>query len=125
MNFPKNAILFTVGGGAYTALELLFRKRSHISMFFLGGGCFLALGKFWQKSARMSLLPRMIAGSALCTAGELATGLAVNRDYAIWDYRRLPGNFLGQICLPFSLLWMILTPVAGTLCRWCDGRLSS
>ena len=125
MFFLKNAILFTIGGGVYTSLELLFRKRSHISMFFLGGGCFLALGRFWQKSARMGLLPRMMAGSALCTAGELATGLAVNRDYAIWDYRRLPGNFLGQICLPFSLLWMILTPVAGALCRWCDGRLSS
>ena len=123
MNLPKNAILFIIGGGAYTSLELLFRKRSHISMFFLGGGCFLALGRFWQKSARASLLPRMIAGSALCTAGELATGLAVNRDYSVWDYRRVPGNFRGQICLPFSVLWMLLTPVAGALYRWCEKRL--
>ena len=123
MNFPKNAILFTVGGGAYTALELLFRKRSHISMFFLGGGCFLALGRLWRKEARLGLLPRMALGGAVCTAGELATGLAVNRNYAVWDYRSLPGNFLGQICLPFSVLWMALTPVAGALYRWCEKRL--
>lgn len=123
MLFLKNAILFTVGGGAYTSLELLWRKRSHISMFFLGGGCFLALGKMWQCCARSGILPRMIAGSALCTAGELVTGLLVNRDHSVWDYRHLPGSFLGQICLPFSLLWMALTPVAGALYRWCDSRL--
>lgn len=123
MNFPKNAILFTVGGGAYTSLELLFRKRSHISMFFLGGGCFLALGRLWRRGPRMGLLPRMILGGAVCTAGELATGLAVNRDYSVWDYRRLPGNFRGQISVPFSVLWMALTPVAGALYRWCEKRL--
>ena len=123
MNFPRNAILFTVGGGAYTSHELLFRKRSHISMLFLGGGSFLALGRLWRKGARLGLLPRMILGGAVCTAGELATGLAVNRNYAVWDYRSLPGNFLGQICLPFSVLWMALTPVAGALYRWCEKRL--
>lgn len=123
MNFPKNAILFTVGGGAYTSLELLFRKRSHISMFFLGGGCFLALGRLWRKEARLGLLPRMALGGAVCTAGELATGLAVNRDYSVWDYRSLPGNFRGQISVPFSVLWMVLTPVAGALYRWCEKRL--
>lgn len=123
MNFPKNAILFTIGGGTYTALELLWRRRSHISMFFLGGGCFLALGRLCRNTAHRSLLHRMILGSTLCTAGELATGLTVNRDFSVWDYRSLPGNFLGQICLPFSVLWMALTPVAGSLYRWCEKRL--
>lgn len=123
MDFLKNTILFTVGGGAYTALELIFRRRSHISMFFLGGGCFLALGRLWRKGYRLGILPRMVLGSAVCTAGELAVGLTVNRDHSIWDYRRLPGNFLGQISVPFSVLWMALTPVAGMLYRWCDRRL--
>jgi len=124
MNFLKNALLFTIGGGAYTSLELLFRRRSHISMFVLGGGCFLAIGRLWRSKPRMGLLLKMLLGSAICTAGELVTGLAVNRDYAIWDYRRLPGNFLGQICLPFSLLWMALTPAAGVVYRWCNHKIS-
>lgn len=121
MNILKNAILFTVGGGAYTALELLFRKRSHESMFFLGGGCFLALGRIWQRKTHPAR--KLAAGAAAVTAGELITGLALNRDHRIWDYRKLPLNFRGQICLPFSLLWMLLTPAAGMLYRWCEKRL--
>jgi len=42
----------------------------------------------------------------MITAVELATGLLVNRDHHIWDYRSLPLNYQGQICLPFSLLWI-------------------
>lgn len=119
----KNAILFTIGGGAYTSLELLFRRRSHISMFLLGGSCFLAVGRFHRRHPAMNPLTRMAACSCMITLGELATGLAVNRDYGVWDYRTLPGNFLGQICLPFSLVWMGLSGVAGWLYRWCDERL--
>lgn len=50
-----------------------------------------------------------ILGALTVTAGELATGLAINRDFSIWDYRALPMNFMGQICLQFSLLWMPLS----------------
>lgn len=48
-------------------------------------------------------------GAAFITAGELLTGLAVNRDYSVWDYRALPANFQGQVCLQFSLLWLPLS----------------
>ena len=119
----KNATLFTIGGGTYTALEFTFRRRSHLSMFFLGGACFIAIGKLQQKMPRMGIFARMASGSAICTAGELAVGLTLNRDYRIWDYRNLPGNYRGQISLPFSLLWMPLSAVGGGLYRWCDARL--
>ena len=119
----KNVILFTIGGGTYTALELALRRKSHISMFFLGGACFVAIGKFQQKRPHMGIPARMAAGSAICTAGELAVGLVFNRDHSIWDYRSLPGNYRGQISLPFSLLWMPLSAVGGSLYRWCDKRL--
>jgi len=42
----------------------------------------------------------------MITAVELGVGLLVNRDYRVWDYRGLPMNYRGQICLPFSLLWI-------------------
>ena len=45
----------------------------------------------------------------MITAVELVTGLLVNRDFRVWDYRTLPGNFKGQVCLPFSLLWIPLS----------------
>ena len=121
----KNAFLFTVGGGIYTGLELLWRGRSHITMFCLGGGCFLAIGALGRRFPKLSLPLRAVLGSGICTAGELATGLIFNRDHSIWDYRRLPGNFRGQICLPFTLLWVPLSAAAAVIFRWLDGSRSA
>ena len=115
--------LFAFGGGAYVALELLYRARSHWTMFLLGGGCFLAIGQLGRHRPRLPLHRQAVLGSCICTAGELATGLLFNRDFQIWDYRRLPGNFLGQICLPFSLLWVPLSAVASVLYARLDSLL--
>ena len=96
--------LFLLGGSAYVGLELLWRRRSHVSMFAAGGICFLLLGKIrkWRRPAAV----RSLAGAAAITGVELGTGLLVNRDHHVWDYRKLPLNYRGQICLPFSLLWI-------------------
>lgn len=123
MSILRNAVLFSIGGGCYTALELAWRRRSHISMFALGGACFLAIGRFHRRHPRLHPAAKMAACSAICTAGELATGLVLNRDHRIWDYRELPLNFMGQICLPFSLLWMPVSSAAAWLYRQCDRRL--
>ena len=106
MELLKKSTLFALGGGIYVGLELLWRGRSHVSMFAAGGLCFLLLGS-------MRRLPgRMILGPAVITAVELATGLLVNRDYSVWDYRAMPGNFLGQICPAYCLLWFPLSLAA-------------
>ena len=53
----------------------------------------------------------------------LAAGLLVNQHYQIWDYRGRPGNFLGQICPAFTLLWIPVALMAMGLYRWLDWRL--
>ena len=111
---------FVLGGSAYVSLELLWRGRSHWTMFVLGGGCFLAIGTLARRSR--SLPVRAALGSGICTAGELLTGLLFNRDYAIWDYRTMPGNFLGQICPLFSLLWMPLSLLAAEISLRLDRK---
>ena len=116
----KKALIFSIGGSIYVALELLWRRRSHWTMFALGGVCFLALGRL---NPKLHPLLRMGLGSAICTAGELLVGLTFNRDYRIWDYRDLPGNYRGQICLFFSLLWAPLSLVGGNICRWLEKKL--
>ena len=109
MGVLKKGSLFFLGGTGYVGLELLWRGYSHGSMFFAGGACFLLLGGLERAQPRLPLLPRAVLGAGIITMVELAAGLAVNRDYHVWDYRNLPGNFMGQICPQYSLLWI---PVA-------------
>ena len=105
MRYGKYPLLFCAGGVSYVGLELLWRGWSHSAMFFAGGTCFLLLGRL--KSASPPV--KAVAGAGIITAVELGVGLLLNRRYQIWDYRNTPLNFLGQICLPYCLLWM---PVA-------------
>ena len=93
-------------------------------MFLLGGTCFRLIGLMERKLNRVPAPARMLAGAGLVTALELATGLALNRDHRIWDYRMLPLHYRGQICLLFSLLWAPLSLLGGWLCRKLDRRLS-
>ena len=89
-------------------------------MFVLGGICFLALGALGRTARRVPILLKSMAGALIITALELAGGLVVNRQHQVWDYTGLPLHYRGQICLPFTLLWI---PVAG-LGMFLHDRLS-
>ena len=81
-------------------------------MFLAGGSCFLLLGKLNTIRPKLFLPLRGIVGAGIITMIELLAGLLFNRDYKVWDYRSLPGNFHGQICLQFFLLWIPLSLLA-------------
>ena len=123
MKIWKQILYFYLGGMAYAGLELLWRGRTHGSMFLLGGACFLALGRL--RKLRLPLPLRALAGSAAVTAAELAAGLLVNRSYSVWDYRRVPLNFMGQICLRYSLLWIPVCLLAMGLYGLLDASLQT
>ena len=112
MKFWKKLMLFYLGGMIYCALELLWRGWSHGSMFLLGGLCFLLLGKLGRVPSPLPLLPRALVGAMVVTTLELGCGLLVNRSYQVWDYRHMPLNFHGQICLPFVGLWIPVSLLA-------------
>ena len=78
-------------------------------MFLAGGTCLLLIGQLEEYKTPKPLFLRVLAGAGIITAVELASGLLVNRDYRVWDYRHLPLNFHGQICLRFFLLWIPLS----------------
>lgn len=75
-------------------------------MFLAGGICFLLLGKLEEVRPRLPLALRCLVGAGIITFVELAAGLLANRDYRVWDYRQMPFNYHGQICLIYSLLWI-------------------
>ena len=108
----KRGAVFALGGAAYVGLELLWRGRSHISMFLAGGTCLLLIGHLNEVKPRLPLPLRILAGAGIITMVELGVGLLANRDYRVWDYRHQPGNFLGQICPQFCLLWISVSALA-------------
>lgn len=114
-------MLFSLGGAGYMGIEVLWRGWSHGSMFLAGGSCFLLLG-LCSKSKR-PLPVRAAMGACMITGVELLAGLLVNRNYSVWDYRAMPLNFRGQVCLPFTLLWLPLSLGGMLLHRVVDGAL--
>ena len=119
----KQAILFLLGGVGYVLLELLWRGRSHVSMFLAGGVCFLLLGVLNKVQPRLPFVLRGLVGAGIITMVELLAGLIVNRNYRVWDYRHLPFHFHGQICLQFFLLWIPLSLGAMWLYSLLDRKL--
>ena len=107
MLIAVKTLLFLTGGFAYVLMELLFRGRSHYSMFLAGGACLLLVGQLNRVKPKLPPLFRALAGAGIITAVELLTGLLANRDYRVWDYREVPWNYQGQICAGFSLLWIV------------------
>ena len=116
----KLSFLFYLGGMCYAGLELLWRGFTHWSMFLLGGLCFVLVGNLKRLRPKRALPFRMTEAALLITLLELGCGLLVNRTYRVWDYRHMPMNFLGQICLPFTLLWVPVSFAAMLLYDWTD-----
>ena len=110
-SFIKRIFLFLVGGFIYYAMEMLFRGRSHWTMMVVGGICFLICGELneWF-TYKMPLLFQGTVCAGLVTIVEFFAGCILNLwlGLGIWDYSNMPLNLLVQICLPFSLLWILV-----------------
>ena len=119
----KDATLFTAGGVIYPMLEIFCRGRTDVSMAVAGGVCLCLINRICNGDLKSSPLTlKCFAGSAIITSVEFATGVLVNivMKLDVWDYSDIPLNIMGQICLPFSILWFVLTIPALGLCMLCD-----
>ena len=108
----KYFFLFFFGGIVYVLIEMLWRGYSHWSMFILGGICFVLLGLINKKYTwDIPLLIQMLIGTFIITLMEFIFGCIFNLwlNLNVWDYYDLPFNIMGQICLPYSVLWMFLS----------------
>ena len=104
ITFFKYLSLFLTGGMVYYFLEIFTRDYSHYSMIICGGLCMIACGG-------LPIPLQMILSSGIITLFEFVTGVIVNLIFhvGVWDYSYLPYNVMGQICLPYSVLWMFLS----------------
>lgn len=116
----KPLILFSIGGSIYISIEIIYRSLmdkppTHWVMFVLGGLAFLIIGRLnehidWE----MPFWLQVLIGTAVVLVLEFIFGCVLNLwlGLAIWDYSNMPFNLLGQICLPFALIWSVLVVIA-------------
>lgn len=111
----KNAIMFFVGYCLYIAIEVTYRSYSFWLMGIVGGIMFLILDKINNKiSWDVDILLQGTIGSLIITFFEYVIGeLFLNGVLPVmWDYSNVFLNYKGIICLPFSLVWVVLSIVA-------------
>ena len=62
----------------------------------------------------LAVVVSFFANALVCTAIDFTTGITSNQDYHLWDYRNMPFNFMGQVCLQNSMVYSL----AATLIVW-------
>ena len=94
-------------------------------MFLVGGFCFLLLGTLPRLLPRVPLLMQSVLGACIVTATELVSGLLINDALKlnVWDYSGLPYNFMGQVCMSYFFLWILVSFGALELHRLLGWRL--
>ena len=97
--------------------EILFENSFRLSGELYPGLAPNAVGNFVQ------LANSGFYDGAAITLVEFAVGCTVNLwlGWGVWNYANVPGNVLGQICLPFSLIWLLLCAAACPICRRLAG----
>lgn len=113
MKFFYRYLLSALAGGfGYCTLEIIWRGRTHYSMFF-AGAIVLTLFYFISQNINISFWKKCFFGMIIISVIEFVFGVVFNiilREH-VWDYSNLPLNLFGQICLPFCVLWFILSAV--------------
>ena len=111
----KLLVLFIIGGLICLLIELLWRGHTHWSMGIVGGICFLICGSLNEKFLRSTKFwKQVLIGDCAIVIVEFCNGVLLNLvlKWNIWDYSHMPLNLLGQICLPFALLWLPIAAFA-------------
>lgn len=121
----KTLTLMLVFGCVYLVSEVSFSAimahswslKGHTSLWMglVGGGLGLLL-RYIHDNALPNINYKLsvLIGGLSITVMELVAGLILNKwlGFNIWDYSKDPANFMGLICLPMSILWLVITPAA-------------
>ena len=93
---------FTAEGAALVAIVFILQPAAQWFLKKTGGRVWLAL------------ILSFLLNALVCSSIDFTTGMIANQDYQLWDYRDMPFNFLGQVCLQNSMVYSI----AATLIVW-------
>lgn len=115
MKIIKNLIMFYIGASSYVFIEVIYRGYSFLPMAVCGGLAILLLDKLNNRiSWNMDILFQGCIGSLLITLMEFIIGYGslIGVFPQMWDYSNVILNYKGIICVPFSLIWILLSILA-------------
>lgn len=83
---------------------------------FFAGAVVLSTFYYINSNFSMPLWQKALIGMVIITVLEFVIGVVFNLllKENVWNYSNMPLNILGQICVPFSAIWFVLSAVAFT-----------
>lgn len=113
-------LLLLVGALGYGLIEVFWRGYTHWSMLIAGAIGLCVIDYLDENSAGLGDWGKAWLSSLILLSMELIIGVAVNiyGGGRVWDYSTMPYNFLGQICLYYALIWLLLARIALPVRRW-------
>lgn len=108
----KNVVLSVAGGLSYGIIELIYRQKTYYLMILCGAIAIILLDKINDYiSWDMDILLQGCIGSLIITGMEFTIGNLYLMGIVpkMWDYSNVWLNYKGIICLPFSLIWILLS----------------
>ncbi len=111
-------LVFLFGAFVYGMLEIIWRGYTHPAMLLLGGICFSAIFILEGNISHLNIFFRCLIYALIISTAEFIFGIVLNLwlKLDVWDYSGLPLNVLGQICLPYTALWYLLSVVCCKVC---------
>ena len=107
---------FSVYSNNNGRIGVLFKERGKGTQYIksLKLGDFIDIAGPFGNTFDIQNKKSLLIGAGIVTILELIVGIVVNvwLGLEVWDYSNLPFNFMGQICLPFSFAWTLLSGVA-------------
>ena len=121
-------MIFVTSGLIYIVLELLWRGRTHWTMFLCAGLCGLVMANINNNWLEFDTDFRIqvFVSALMCSTSEFFFGIMFNGDFSIWDYRGMWGTIhaLGdQVNIIFFGIWIIISVFGLPLLDWIQWKL--
>ena len=126
VKIKNSLLLFIIFGCCYLLFEIIWRGYTHWTMFIVGGLCGFLIGLINEKNKKMPLIKQCLISTLIVTVIEFISGCIINLwlNLGVWDYSTMPFNILGQICLPYCLLWFILSILVIKVDDWLRRKVT-
>ncbi|MBO5286523.1 MAG: hypothetical protein J6B34_00205 [Clostridia bacterium] len=120
----NNYFIFLIGATGYALIEIAYRGWTHTIMMLLGGISFLFI---YHVNVTLKIKNHIKRGlfCAFCVIlVEMGGGIIFNiyLKMGLWSYESELFSFLGQICLKYFLMWLILSLFLYPICTYIKNK---